>query len=83
MVTRTLQIPDHVDAALERGARAEGCTVDEMVSKLLGLYEARVRVADEGKEDARAGRVIDHEAMKDWIASWGDDDEKEPPACPE
>jgi predicted transcriptional regulator len=30
--------------------------------------------------DYRAGRVVDHEAMKAWLLSWGTPDELPPPA---
>jgi hypothetical protein len=29
-----------------------------------------------------AGRTVSNGAMKEWFASWGSDDEKDPPACP-
>ena len=35
----------------------------------------------EGEADAKAGRVVPHEAVKAWLKSWGTDDELPPPKC--
>ena len=35
----------------------------------------------EGEADADAGRVISHEAMTRWLASWGTEHELPPPEC--
>jgi predicted transcriptional regulator len=83
MVTRTLQISDHVEAALERGARNAGCSVEEMLTEVLRRYEESARVVDEGRADIEAGRVVDNATMKAWFSSWGDEEEQDAPACPE
>ena len=83
MVTRTLQLHDDVNAALEREAKTAGKSVDDVINAVLRQYDERLRVVDEGRADVAAGRVVDNAAMKTWFESWGDDDEKDPPACPE
>jgi predicted transcriptional regulator len=83
MVTRTIQIPDDVDAALERKAKASGRSVIEVLSALVREDEERERAVDEGRADVAAGRVVGNDAMKAWFATWGTDDEQDPPACPE
>ncbi len=34
---------------------------------------------EEGLADVRAGRIISHEAVKAWVASWGTANELPPP----
>jgi len=34
---------------------------------------------EEGLADADAGRMIPHQRIRDWLMTWGDEDEREPP----
>ncbi len=83
MVTRTVNLSDDANAALEAEAKATGTSVDEALNGLLRRYNERRRLVDEGLADAAAGRTVDNDAMKAWLESWGSDDEKDPPTCPE
>ncbi len=83
MVSRTLQIPDDVDAAFEREAKESGRSIEDVLTAVLRQYEERKRAVDEGRADVAAGRVVDNAAMKAWFSTWGTDDEQDPPACPE
>lgn len=83
MVTRTMQIPDDVDAALERQAKESGRSVVDVMSAIVREREERMRAVEEGRADVAAGRVVDNASMKAWFSTWGTDDEQDPPACPE
>jgi predicted transcriptional regulator len=83
MVTRTLQLQDDVNAALEREARGSGRSVDDVLNAVLRHYEERRRAVDEGLADVAAGHVVSNASMKSWLSTWGTEAEGEPPACPE
>jgi predicted transcriptional regulator len=83
MGTRTMHLPDDVDAALERHAKASGRSVVDVMSAMVRQLEERMRTAEEGRADVAAGRVVDNASMKAWLSTWGTDDEQDPPPCPE
>ena len=83
MVTRTLQFPDDVYAALEREAKESGRSIVDVMSAIVREREEHIRAVDEGRADVAAGRVVDNASMKAWLSTWGTDDEQDPPACPE
>jgi predicted transcriptional regulator len=45
----------------------------------LTLEEWQIQAIKKGIEDADQGRLIDHQRVKEWVASWGTADEKDPP----
>ena len=70
---------------IERLAEREGRSVSELVRAALRAYEEDrtewLRALDEGIEAAESGRVVDDDKVDAWLASWGTDDELEPPTC--
>ena len=83
MVTRTIHLSDDVNALLEAQAKATGTSVDDALNALLRMYSDRRQMVEEGLADAAAGRTVDNASMKAWLETWGADDEKDAPACPE
>jgi len=62
MITRTLQLPDDVDAALQKEAAASGKTINEIVSDVVRAFEERkayLAALDEGIAEAAPGDVVD------------------------
>jgi predicted transcriptional regulator len=43
--------------------------------------DAEARAIAEAEADVAAGRVVDHEAVRRWLLSWGTDKELPPPTC--
>ena len=83
MVTRTLQLDEDDDAALEAEAKAAGKSVEKtLIDYAKRLIEER-RIVQAALADAAAGRTVDNHHVMDWVRSWGTDDEKDPPVCPE
>ena len=38
-----------------------------------------IKAIEEGIADAEAGRMIPHERVREWLPSWGTEDELDPP----
>ncbi|MCB2184733.1 MAG: CopG family transcriptional regulator [Desulfobulbaceae bacterium] len=41
----------------------------------------QIQAIEEGLADADAGRMINHDDVKNWVTSWNTSLEKEPPKC--
>lgn len=81
MVTRTVNLTEEADAALENEAKANGTSVDEALEALLRRQDAFRRAVQDGIDDVAAGHVVEGDAVKSWLATWGTDDERDPPTC--
>jgi predicted transcriptional regulator len=72
-----------MDTELKARLEAEAEAVDRSTAKLaqmaitefLERLEWKRRAIDEGMADVRAGRLIDGDAVHDWLASLGTDNE--------
>ena len=86
----SLGLPDLEDAVLHEAARHAGATAIvtrdprgfarsklpvHAPRELLDMFETIA----EGLSDAEAGRVVDHDKVAKWLASWGSDRERKPP----
>ena len=60
------------------------CFADPLIDQALDAYLEtqawQVAHIEQGLADADAGRVVPHERVRDWLESWGREDEGEPPA---
>ena len=45
----------------------------------IALTHWQIEAIEEGIRDARAGRTIPHERVREWLESWGKEDELDPP----
>lgn len=85
MARVTLDIPDHLVAALRQAAAARGIAEDAVAAEAIALFadhepEMERRISA-GRADIAAGRFADHAKVAAWLRSWGTDQELPPPRC--
>jgi predicted transcriptional regulator len=78
----TISLDDDLVKELQALADREGKKPADLVRQLLTAYAERQRylaAIDEGIAAANAGQVIDGDRVDAWLASWGTDNELDPP----
>ena len=82
----SVRMPDDLMERLELTAqrlrRSKGWIINDAVREYVECQELRARRLEETREalaDMEEGRLIDGEAVMDWLESWGRDEEKESP----
>ena len=70
---------DRLDELAKATDRSRSWHVEKAVEAYLDLQAWQVQEIMKGLDDARAGRVIEHEKVRAWLESWGTDDETDPP----
>ncbi len=74
-----IHLADDVAEALERVARARNADPDALANEALREWldeSAEIeRKVEAAMSDTRAGRVIAHERVKQWVESWGSERE--------
>ncbi|NOY44099.1 MAG: ribbon-helix-helix protein, CopG family [Deltaproteobacteria bacterium] len=87
MRTTSVRLADDVVARLDRLgeklSRPRSWLIARAVERYLEYEEWFVEAVNEGVRSADAGRVAEHEKVKDWVESWGTDEEGERPPCGE
>jgi predicted transcriptional regulator len=73
------ELAEKVDEAAARLDRPRAWIVKQALTAWLGLEERRHQLTLEALEDIRAGRTVDHEAVKAWADSLGTDNKKPMP----
>lgn len=80
------RVPGNLKQEFENAAAHHGLSVSHVLRQLMGKYVdhekelARRREETlEALEDIEAGRVVAGNDVMAWLASWGTDDELEPP----
>ncbi len=61
--------------------RPRSWVIEQAVKEFLALQQWQVAAIDEGCEAADDGRVVGHEAVAEWVRSWGGPGELPPPKC--
>jgi predicted transcriptional regulator len=74
-----LALAEKVDEAAERLDRPRAWIVKQALTAWLSLEERRHQLTLEALEDIRAGRSVDHDAVKAWADSLGTDNQKPMP----
>jgi predicted transcriptional regulator len=81
--TLTVQLSEvdkeRLAALAEATGRSESLLAAEAVSEYLALQEWQVSAIEAGIASLDREGGIAHEAVRDWIESWGTDDELDPP----
>ena len=54
--------------------------LEQALDAYLETQAWQVAHIEHGLADAEAGRTVPHERVRDWLKTWGSDDEGEPPA---
>jgi len=82
----SVRMPDdlleHLESTAARLRRSKGWIINDAVREYLEREEQRRQRFLETREalaDLDAGRVIDSDAVLEWIDSWGAPEEREPP----
>ena len=60
--------------------RSRSWHLEQALDAYLETQAWQVGHIEQGLADAEAGRVVPHERVRDWLKTWGRDDEGEPPA---
>ena len=68
-----------LDRLAKSTERSKSWLLERALDDYLASQAWQVAAVEEGLADVEAGRVISHEEMRQWLLSWGKDDELEPP----
>ena len=85
MTTATLTVPlsevdkERLEALAEATGRSESLLAAEAVSEYLALREWQVSAIEAGIASLEREGGIAHEAVRNWIESWGTEHELDPP----
>jgi RHH-type transcriptional regulator, rel operon repressor / antitoxin RelB len=79
----TVQLNDADNARLgslaKATGRSESSLAAEAVSEFLALQDWQVAAINAGIESLDRGEVVAHSAVREWIESWGAEEELDPP----
>lgn len=82
---RPLLVSEELAERLERVAEemdvSSAALADEALDRYLALVENDLAGIRRGLADADGGRTASHEAVRNWLLSWGSDEETAPPRC--
>lgn len=70
---------DSLEKLAKATARSRSYLAAEALRAFVKVNEWQIRAIREGIEAADDGRLIPHKKVDAWLASWGQDDEREPP----
>ena len=83
--TLSVRLPDELSQQLELLAAASKRTKSfcaiEAIRDYVKNESWQLQAIEEGLEDVRNGRLVDHSKVKDWVESWDSFSEKSPPQC--
>lgn len=86
MSTMTLRLDDDTQARLDALAKSTDRSKAWLATEALRSYLdnnewqiGAIREAVEAADRARADEFVDHQAVSDWLESWGSEDEKDAP----
>lgn len=81
--TMTVRMDRRTKDRLEKLSRATARTKSFLAAEAIKSYleqnEWQIRAIREGAAAADAGNLVLHDEVANWLATWGDDDESEPP----
>ncbi len=68
-------VKDHAKRLAEEAAKDPSDLVNEVLRDAFALREEIREEVRLGREDVAAGRVVEHGKVRDWLLSWGNDNE--------
>ena len=84
--TVTVELSDTDSARLgslaKATGRSESSLAAEAVAEFLAVQDWQVAAVNAGIELLDRGEVVAHSAVREWIESWGADEELDPPKPP-
>ena len=72
---------DRIAAVAKALDRSTSWVTNRAVEDFVSLQEWQLAAIDEGIAAAEAGRVVSHDDVVAWVASWGEPDELPAPKC--
>ena len=71
----TVRLPAEVrkklDALAKSTARSRSWLTVDAIEKYLRDNEWQLNAIEAGLEDSRAGRLVEHDEIEDWLGTWG------------
>ncbi len=71
----TVRLPAAVrkrlDALAKSTARSRSWLTVDAIEKYLRDNEWQLRAIEEGLEDSKRGRLVDHDEVESWLSTWG------------
>lgn len=84
-VTLSVRVPAEARDQLEELAQATGRTKSFLAAEAIECYLAmqnwQIKAIEQSvkKADSKKAKFIEHQNVSDWLNSWGNKDEQEPP----
>ncbi|MCK9297211.1 MAG: CopG family ribbon-helix-helix protein [Desulfobulbaceae bacterium] len=75
------ELAEQLTSLAQSTKRTKSFCAVEAIKNYLRQEAWQIAAIEEGLRSADAGRMIDHEDVKNWVASWNTSLEKEPPRC--
>jgi predicted transcriptional regulator len=72
---------DQVSEIADALDRPRSWVIEQAIKDFVALQQWQVAAIDDGLAAADAGRTVAHEAVVDWVRSWGGPGELPPPKC--
>lgn len=81
--TITVHVPRGLKTRLEKlsktTSRSQSKLTLEALQTYLEVFDWQIQAIEKGVSDAEAGRLVIHDKVDSWLASWGKGKELEPP----
>ena len=68
-----------LDALAKRSRRSKSFLAAEAIASYVDVESWQLDETAAGLDDLEQGRTVDHDAVADWLRSWGGLDERKPP----
>lgn len=72
---------DQVSAIAAALDRPKSWVIEQALKDYVTVQQWQLAAIDEGIRAADAGALVSHDAVEDWVGSWGQTDELPPPKC--
>lgn len=72
---------EQVSEIAEALDRPRSWVIEQAIKDFVALQQWQVAAIEEGIAAADAGRMVGHEAVAEWVRSWGGPNELPPPKC--
>jgi len=73
------QTKQRLEALAKRSRRSKSFLAAEAIAAYVETESWQIDEIAAGLRDLDEGRVVEHEAVADWLRSWGDRHERQPP----
>jgi predicted transcriptional regulator len=82
--TVSFRVPDDIaaqlDALSDTTDRPRSWHLEQALKAYLEVQAWQVAHIRQGLDEIAAGKGVAHDAVRDWVASWATEDERDPPA---